>query len=60
MSDKKLKALKEEISGDNKPCVWPVVYNGGHRKEIEVQITILSRTMSRMIMLSRIHDCTKL
>ena len=39
MSDKYLKALKEEISGDTtEPHVWPVEYNGGHRKEIEVNI----------------------
>ena len=41
MSDKNLKALKEEIqvSRDNtEPHLWPVEYNGGHRKEIEVTV----------------------
>jgi hypothetical protein len=36
MSDAKLEAYKQEISGDDKPRVWPVEFNGGRRKEIEV------------------------
>lgn len=36
MSDAKLEAYRREISGEDKPRCWPVEFNGGHRKEIEV------------------------
>jgi hypothetical protein len=56
MSDDKLEACKREISGDDKPRVCPVEFNGGHRKEIEVSQCYSYCSYVQLIWLFRHND----
>jgi hypothetical protein len=44
MSDAKLEAYQQEILRDDEPRVWPVEFNGGRRKEIEVNQRVIITT----------------